>query len=1000
MDPGINPAEQVNVYRQITSIWRSLFFVFFYTSLSIGPLLVSPAQAIVTDTSEISLPEGQLHQALIELGKQTQVSIIFPSQLPDAASPNIYGQYSPLQALEQLIEGLELEYRITGPDTILVLPRCYAARACPSMQDDLQFSMQQYSIMEELVIRGKPLTGSRFKQLNTVGFSPVEIITGSEIRLTGAQTMAELMRFTPQVVGNSTSTAVSNGGNGTASATLRGLPATNTLVLVNGQRVAKNALDGSSVDLNSIPLAAVDRIEILKGSGSSIYGSDAIAGVINVILKKRFKGSLVNAFYGISDAGDSETVRYDFVAGLMLEKVDLVFTASHYSQKGIFSRDRAISASANGRGLGGIDRRSSATPNARLRLGNDYLVLATDNLSGSSTSDFRQATEADLFDYAAFTSSLAPAERDSFHLAAELKDLGSVDAAFELTYVDSNSLITLAPVSVLTAFAATPLRVSADNSYNPFGQTIDDARIRLLGLGPRLQSNQSKTARVQGRILGNIEEGEWQLSVNWSQTKAREQWQNLLNLQHLAEGLGAAEDCQNDCVPINIFAPTRPQEQLEHLRTGALNQGHTELLSVNLDLSQLLDILPAGNAEFASGIEFRREQLHIISDQRLSGQLLVGANSSDSTGSRNTAEMYLESLIPLARDIPWVYSLEANVSFRLTYSNDFTVRANPKLALRYRPTKELMLRTNLSTGFRAPSLYELQQVQSSTQVALYDPCSSAENVADLTGCAVATDPLRSQYNVIGGGNVLLRPETSKHISLGLLYKPAGLENFTFGVDIFAINVDQVIGANAQFIVNQNASNGLFSDQLVRSGDGELISVMASNNNIGSRQIRGADMDLSWRIFIASWGTLGVNMGGAYIDSHRFKIDPAMEAIELAGTFVDKAAQGSGSIPRWKSRLNLFWQFGRWEFSLASMHVSSLTEFIVSEDRFRDSGAWSREDVQVSYHFNSGESLITLGVENILDQMPPFLGSAFNDNFDARTHDSTGRFIYARLSHSL
>lgn len=1000
MDPGNNPAEQVNVYRQITAIWRSLWFVFFCTSLFIGPLLVNPAQAIVTDIKEVSLPRGQLHQALIELGKQTQISIIFPSQLPDAASPNVYGEYSPLQALEQLIEGLELEYRITGPDTILVLPRCYAARACPSMQGDVQFSMQQYSIMDELVIRGRPMTGSRFKQIDTAGFSPVEIITSSEIRLTGAQTMAELMRFTPQVIGNASSTAVSNGGNGTASATLRGLPATNTLVLVNGQRVAKNALDGSSVDLNSIPLAAVDRIEILRDSGSSIYGSDAIAGVINVILKKRFKGALVNAFYGVSDAGDNETLRYDFVGGLMLQKVDLVLTASHYSQKGIFSRDRAISASADGRGFGGIDRRSSATPNPRLKLSDDVLLLAADNLNGTSISDFRQATDEDLFDYAAFTSSLAPATRDSLHLAAELKGLGSVDAAFELTYVDSSSLITLAPAEVLTAFTTTPISISADNPYNLFAQNIDDARIRLLELGPRLQSNQSKTARVQGRIMGNIEEGEWQLSINWSQTKAREQWQNLLNLQHLAQGLGAAEDCLGDCVPINMFAPARSQEQLEYLRSDAVNQGHTELLSVNLDLSQLLDILPAGNAEFASGIEFRREELHIASDERLSGQLLVGAQPSDSAGSRDTAEMYLESLIPLARDIPWIYSLEANVSFRMTYSKDFTVRANPKLALRYRPRKDLLLRTNLSTGFRAPSLFELHQIQSTTQIGLYDPCSNVKNAEDLVGCTATTDPLRGQYNVIGGGNVMLRPETSKHLSLGLIYKPVGLENFTFGVDIYAIDVDQVIGANAQFIVNQNATDGQFADQVVRSDDGELISIMATNNNIGSRQIRGADIDISWRMFIASWGTLGVNMGGAYIDSHRFKIDAATNVMELAGSFVDKAAQGSGSIPKWKSRLNLFWEFGRWEFSLASMHVSSLNETIVSENRSRESGAWSREDVQVSYHFNSGESLITLGVENILDQMPPFLGSAFNDNFDVRTHDSTGRFVYARLSHSL
>ena len=134
------------------------------------------------------------------------------------------------------------------------------------------------------------------------------------------------------MAGNSASTAVSNGGNGTASVTLRGLPDTNTLVLINGLRSAANAIDGGSVDLNSIPLAAVDRIEILKDSGSSIYGSDAIAGVVNVILRKSFDGVLLNTYSGISDAGDNQTARYDILASGKVAGVELLAMVSHYDQ--------------------------------------------------------------------------------------------------------------------------------------------------------------------------------------------------------------------------------------------------------------------------------------------------------------------------------------------------------------------------------------------------------------------------------------------------------------------------------------------------------------------------------------------------------------------------------------------------------------------------------------------------------------------------------------------
>lgn len=215
-----------------------------------------------------------------------------------------------------------------------------------------------------------------------------------------------------------------------------------------------------------------------------------------------------------------------------------------------------------------------------------------------------------------------------------------------------------------------------------------------------------------------------------------------------------------------------------------------------------------------------------------------------------------------------------------------------------------------------------------------------------------------------------------------------------------IHVDQMIGTSRQFVLNQNAQTGLYSDRIMRNADGELTAVVASDENLGSRKIHGVDMDISWRLFIAKWGTLGVNLGGAYIHSYRFQYSPNSAQVDLAGTFRDAAAEGSGSIPRWKSNLNLFWQFGRWELGVSSSHVSSVTEQINSQDRSREAGAWSREDVQLSYHFNTGASLVTLGIENFLDEQPPFLGSALNDNFDVRSQDISGRFLYARLSHRL
>ena len=995
-DSGICPAKTPKTSRPF---WRRLDIVF----LCVLSLWFAQARAIVTDVYPIDLHAGSLHQAFIKLGQQTQASVVFPTTIADDLnSPQVQGDFTVLQALQQLIVGRDLEYRVVGPDTLVVLPRCHAARDCSAMPNQLGLSAKQYPMIEELFIRGRPVTGSRFKQLDANAFTPVEIITAAEIRLTGAQTMSELMRRLPEVSGNAASTALSNGGNGTASVTLRGLPASNTLVLINGQRTANNAINGSSVDLNTIPLAAVNRIEILKDSGSSLYGSDAIAGVVNVIMKKRFDGALINGFYGVASEGDNKTRRYDFVGGFNFDQLGLMVAASHYQQGGVLSRDRELSASADGRSRDGIDRRSSATPNARINVNGNVLVLATDNLAGTSPADFREASNEDLFDAQQFSSSLIPAERNSIYIAGELKNLGALDGAFDLTYVDSSTLITFAPASVFTAFNDSPINLSANNPFNPFGQDIADVRIRLLGLGPRLQANDAQTVRANGRLMGNLRDGEWQLSVNWSRTDAQEHWQNLADLQNIARGLGPEASCIDDCVPLNFFAPatSMAEDQLDFIKAGASNRGESELISVNLDFSQLVDILPAGEVEFASGLEFRHETLHTMTDPRLANNQLIGGDFASSRGRRDSTDLYLESLLPLAKGAPGMYRLEANLSFRMTHSNSFGVRANPKLALRYRPVRDLMFRASLSTGFRSPSLTELHQADSQSQGIFIDPCSAVTSIQDFPGCQAVTDPLRNQFIRMTGGNKNLRPEKSKNVSIGVIFTPTGLEDFTLGLDVYSIQLDDVIGASGQFFLEQNAEFELFSSRVIRRGDGELIAVVASNENLGSRKIRGIDLDISWRLFIAKWGTLGVNLGGAYIDSYRFQLEAESAAVDLAGTFRDAAFEGSGSIPQWKSNLNLFWQFGRWEFGLSSSHVSSVTEHIVSQNRFREAGAWSREDVQLSYHFSSGESLMTLGIENLLDEQPPFLGSALNDNFDVRGQDLSGRFLYARLSHRL
>ncbi len=974
---------------------RCLFLAFFCT----------PSHAIVTDNYDLNLAAGSLHKAFVTLGQQTQSSIIFPSSLPDDNSAvAIVGNFTIVEALEKLIKQHDLEFRIVEPLTVVILPRCRSGRECTEIKQQLASSNQQYPMIEELIVRGKQITGSRFKQIDGNSFIPVDVITPTEIRLTGAQTLSQLMRYLPEVSGNSASTSVSNGGNGNASVTLRGLPATNTLVLINGMRTTSNAIDGKSVDLNSIPLAAVDRIEMLKDSGSSIYGSDAIAGVVNVILRKSFDGILLSSFYGASAEGDNQTHRYDLLAGGRLGNVELMAVASHYNQAGFFSRDRAISQSADGRNFGGLDQRSSATPNARILLQDSVISLSSDQFDGTSTDHFSAVTDEHLFDYRAYTSSLTPTQRDSFYLSGSLLGLDSLDSTFELSYVKNSTLITYAPMPVFTAFEEIPITLSAANQFNPFSQDITDVRVRLTGLGPRLQENRSQTLRASAALMGAFNQGDWQASLNWSRNTAVEQWRNLVDLQNITLALGDSSICASTagCVPVNVFAgpDAIAENQLDYIRANATNRGRSMLSSFNFDISQAFDLLPVGEVELAAGIELRRETLVTQADQRIESDQLIGGEYGSSRGTRTISEFYLESLIPLLDAANGGNRLEANFSLRSTHFSDFGAQTNPKLALRYRSGNGLTLRGSISQGFRAPSLFELNQSDSVSQAFLLDPCSIPDNIQLLPGCQLQTDPLRAQYPTVIGGNSELQPETSKNISFGFIYNPASLRNVSLAMDAYRIRVDDIIGASGQFFLEQNAANRIYGDRIVRDQDGELVKVIANNENLGMRRLSGIDMDIAWRLFIAKWGSLGVNLSASHLASYEFQSGPTADIRQLAATFEDEAAEGSGALPKWKTRLNLFWQFGAWEVALTSFRVSSVSETVSGLNSMRRIGVWSREDVQVSYHFNSDESLITLGVDNLLDEAPPFMASAFNDNFDSRTYDSTGRFFYLRLSHHL
>ncbi|MBN7799021.1 TonB-dependent receptor [Parahaliea mediterranea] len=951
------------------------------------------------ESTRFAIDASSLSGALIQYSQQSGQPIVFSDRLTRhlPATPLI-GGYGSRDALDMLLEDSGLDWELIDGRIIAVYRQECDGQDCDSPRDTVSNNPVYEPGIEETYVYGSRLTGSRIRRTDYSGSAPVDVFRSPDIELSGAQSLGELLRFVPAVVGNSTSTAIANGGDGTASVTLRGLPASNTLILINGRRVANDGLAGESVDLNSIPPAAVERIEILKDSASAIYGSDAIAGVVNVIMKQDFRGLLAETYYGETERGDLETRTNTLQYGTGLPNGSLFLSASHYEQEPIFSRDRAVSASADTRALGGTDLRSSATSDTRVVLADGRTLIA-------DGAGYRPAGPDDLFDYQAYTTAVVPLERTSLYGNAIYDFTERITGLVEFTYLETEAASTLAPTPVFTAFEQSDLTISADNIHNPFGEDITDARRRLVEFPERRQLNESEVIRFVAAVEGLYDDWNWDAGYTWSRSEASQITRNLVNADRLQRALGPAAGCLgaeiDGCTPVDLLGPAGSitPEQVDYIRADGRVSGYSELSSISFNVSNALLHLPAGRGDVAFGVEYRQESTDKRPDDLLASAATLGATNFEATrGKRKITEFYAESVLPVWRSPSEAVTLHLEGAIRHSNYSDFGDSTNPKLGLLLQLGSELLLRASYSRGFRAPSLNELYEGETEEQAFIDDPCTRPGSAAVLPGCNGQADPSRNQFLTVQGGNPALEPETSHGYSAGFVWTPAALGSLRLSLDLFEMEQEDVVSSSAQFIVRQNALYGSFAEDVTRDEMGNLVLVRATNINVGQRLVRGADLGLTYHFPRDRWGQFSLNGNATYLGDYRARTDAAAPEIDFAGTFRDEASEGLGGIPQWKWQLGLRWHDNRWRASADLHHVSSMKEQLPGTGGTRTIDSWTVMDMQLSYTFDVLEGLrLSLGVDNALDEDAPLAASAFNDNIDGRTHELKGRYWYTRLS---
>ncbi|WP_226876979.1 TonB-dependent receptor [Microbulbifer hainanensis] len=943
--------------------------------------------AAVCPENGVQLPADTLSRALIALGRECKVSVLIHANsaatfaLPEQTIKSENGEFEP--ALRSLLQGTPFTYQRVGP-------AAFAVVANPT--ETMDSNGAPPSQTEEITVTARSLTGSHLRHARLESYAPIDVLAQPELEITGAQTIAELLKFLPAVAGNSTSTSVSNGGDGTATVTLRGLPASNTLVLINGRRIVSNGFGGEAADLNSIPLSAVDRIEILKDGASAVYGSDAIAGVVNIILRRDFEGLSVNSYYGAAERGDQETQSYHVTWGKSGERGHVMLSLAHFRQGALMSRDRELSDSADNRERGGTDLRSSASPGAFIALNNGTVV------TNDGQDSYRNWNQEDRYDYSEYTSAVVPSERQSVYIEGNL-DLDENSLFFvEAMGVGTRSETTLAPTPVFTRFDNGDLTISADNIYNPFGQDILDVRKRVLELGPRKQNNQTKTLRFNTGFKGQWDSWQWELAMALHYTNAEESLSNLIDPTKLAIGLKGSSLCgpANDCVPVNLLGPSGGIDaaQQDFIRGESLVDGSAHMSSLIYMANGVLGSYSAGDILAAAGIEVRRESINVESNDAMGMSFIGGHASGSAEGERLIAETFAEISIPLVADHLWV-----DGAIRYSDYSDFGNTANPKVSLRWRPLPSILFRASYATGFKAPTLIDMNQSGYQSQEYLFDPCTGSD-AASLPGCRGQADGARIQYLTEFGGNPDLQPETSDNRSFGIVWTPTLLKGFSATLDLFDIRQNDVIDTSPQYLINKNAYGGLFTNRVLRDERGDIVKILATRLNIGAREVRGLDLSLRYERTSERLGQLRLSLNASHMEHYLNQPAPGSPIEDLAGTFVDPASGGAGSLPQLKANTGIYWHKGNWEGGYTIHYVSDLDETFTRDSASvtRKVKSWTSNDLQLAYIFRAGLRF-AVGIDNLFDREPPFAATAFNDNYDGRTYDLSGRYLYTTLAYN-
>lgn len=900
------------------------------------------------------------------------------------------------------------------------------------------------------------VTGSRIPRAELENEQPIITVSREQIEKQGFSSVADILQNltsagSPAI---SRANALSSGEDvGGYYIDLRNLGASRTLILLNGKRLGVST--SGLQDLGQIPMSAIERIDVLKDGASSIYGSDAIAGVVNVITRKNFEGAQADVYLGAYDQGESKQ-DYSFTIGANSDRGGLTFSAEYSKEDPVLGGDREFSRYGNSGRNFPFSGWSLISQNGVWLGGNCSSGLCTLNRGSDprNPNNYHNITPSERSNANEVMYVQTGLERKSTFLSASYDITQNIRFVTDIGY---NKRITQQQIAGYPGNYGFGL-LSANSYFNP-APGADQYWFRRFWELPRRTRSELQTVRVSLGLEGSFDLNDhlWTWDVGFlSNENTNNKYargdayvpalQAALGPSYLNSATGRVE-CgsstsptpygtnfgNGECIPFNPFLPYGQAGQ-GSLGNSALqaflfpeyhDAGKTQTTDYTANIAGSLFSMPAGDFGIAFGLEHRSEEGRFVPDAVNQAGQSTGLPATTTQGSYSLDEAYLELEIPVLADLPGAKELTFNVASRYSDYSNFGNTTNNKFQMRWRPMDGLLVRATYADGFRAPAIADLYGGVGGSFEYYTDPCgigapgtvngNAACNAAGVpvgyvqlgqanVPCTVY--PCQTNFQFLSGSNPNLSPETAKSKTAGIVWSPKFADGLDLSLDWYDVKIDDtIISDSVDNILNDCYRNGIAARcaGIVRNSAGAITNLFYGLTNAGGLRTEGYDLGVHYRLPEFSLGKFTLDWQTSYTSKYD----------QLADNSADTKWVGYVGYPgifRVRSNFGVDWTKGDFSIAYMARYYSGMKETCASAprpcsdpthidtygnlDKQNRTGSNTFHDLQFSARL-PWNATASIGANNVTNHLGPIMFSAPNSSFPYYGGFDIGRFWYVK-----